>query len=47
MTNQEKTKMIFEAVDEQYSIPSYFEDRVSEAITRALVKIEREETKAK
>lgn len=43
MNRSDKVKTILDAVDEAYSIPSYLEEDVRLAITKALVTIEREE----
>ncbi|HHV13242.1 MAG TPA: hypothetical protein GXX75_23500 [Clostridiales bacterium] len=43
MTREEKARIILEAVDEAYPVPSYHEDDVREAIVKALVVIERKE----
>ncbi len=41
--HQENAQAIFEAVDNEYSIPTYFEDRVKKAIERALIQIKKKE----
>ena len=45
MNRLDKVKIILNAVDEAYRIPSYLEDDVNEAIVKALVIIEKEEAK--
>lgn len=40
---KENTQTIFEAVDNEYTIPTYFEDRVKKAIEKALIQIKKKE----
>jgi hypothetical protein len=43
LTKAEKVKIILQAVDEAYLIPSYFEEDIQTAVMKALVMIEKKE----
>lgn len=42
---EEEAQAIYEAVDNEYSIPTYFEDRVKRSIEKALIQIKKKEVK--